>query len=222
LFATTGPHGPDHSSASGLCLASVLLALLAAALMLGAGQRITPAVPLAACGLALLLLLGSRLGARASGLQLPAHLPVPAYRVSPRARPAPDRSAPDRSALGPSLGTPAATAPAACGARAPLQGLAQAQGDHRFLLECRRNLAGRWLVLVAEMEAAWACRDLGELRWSLYQIRRQSALWGMSALCSQAQRLEELLEHAGTVGFDTRCDRALERLRASVEGPVEA
>jgi len=75
-----------------------------------------------------------------------------------------------------------------------------------------------WQGLVADMEDAWTRRDLGALRWALYQLRVQSTLWGVQALAGEARRLEGLLEHSGTVGFDARCERALTRLRALSEG----
>jgi hypothetical protein len=212
LTAATHHHGAARADLDARCLASAALACLAGLFLLGGGASLAPVVPLAGCGLALLLLLEHRLadlpirtaglpslpGAGRSGAGRPPTFPAPA--AEPRSLP-----------WLPVPVTPAST-------RAPLQRLAQAQGDHRFLLECRSNLSGRWLALIEEMEAAWARRDLGGLRWALYQLRLQSALWGVQPLAREARATERLLGHAGTVGFEPRCERALAGLRALLEG----
>ncbi|HAZ60425.1 MAG TPA: hypothetical protein DCY89_02480 [Gammaproteobacteria bacterium] len=219
-------------------LASTLLTLFAALLMLGWGWPLGPVVPLAICGVALLLLLQLRLVGRSSGLEQTQH-PVSPTRARRDlrhfpAKPMPQLSPPPTVSRSPRpeaksaasarvsrAATTARTEALTATRRAPLQGLAQSQGDHHFLFECRRHFALRWQGLVADMEEAWSRRDLGALRWALYQLRVQSTLWGVQPLGGEARALEGLLEHTGTVGFDIRCERALARLRALSEGRQE-
>ena len=214
MSSATLHQGPADATLDGRCRSSAALAVFAALLMLGGADALAPPVATAVCGVALLMLLEARWGARAprrrrgGGRDAPRRLPASAPLAAPQGLPAPISL----------TNAPAGVSPLGAETRAPLQRLAQFQGDHRFLLECRRNLVGRWLGLVTEMEHAWTHRDLGALRWALYQLRMQSTLWGMQPLSGQAHGLERLLEHAGTVGFDTRCERALARLRASIEG----
>jgi hypothetical protein len=208
--------GPIRARLDGLTPLVAALSLLSALLMLGQGERAAAMPALVACVAALATLCSLNLAYRRARERPHHHPRDKAMPVEAAALPvAPTRA---RVLYLVSHRQEEGTRRTAERGAAPLQRLAQAQGDQRFLIDCRRNVSARWLHLLEEVETAWARGRIGEMRWPLYQLRMQTTLWGATSPSRKARELERLLGGTGMLGFEYRCGRSLASLRAALEG----